>query len=154
MDVSSNNLVPGDVVRVKPGSAVVDMVILSSEHILVDESTLTGESQPVHKVELERDSAKETYDASIHRKNTIMAGTTILETSGKDTELAIVMHTGSYTAKGALLRDILSYERNLFKFDVEVQLVVLILLLYGIFAFSMTVYFLQEDPIYAFFYGM
>ena len=148
------DLVPGDVIRVTPGVALCDMAIISSEHILVDESALTGETTPVHKVELEVDASKFEYNEQVHRKNTILAGTTVLETSESDKELAVVTKTGSYTSKGAMLRDILSYERNRFKFDVEVEIVVLVLFFYGVFGFAMTLYFLQEDPIYAWFYGM
>jgi hypothetical protein len=41
-----------------------------------------------------------------------------------------------------------------FKFDVQVKFVVAILLLYAVFGFSITVYFLNDDAVYAWFYAM
>ena len=47
------NVVPGDVVVLKQGVNYCDMVILSADHIIVDESALTGEATSVVKTEID-----------------------------------------------------------------------------------------------------
>lgn len=90
----------------------------------------------------------------ITRKHTIShpAGTRVIEAN--DQALALVLATGSHTTKGELLRDILSIQRHQFKFDTEVKIAILILFLYAIFGFSLTVGLLKDDFIYEFLYGM
>lgn len=49
-EISSKELVPGDVVRVRLGDIVpADIKLMDGDYILSDESTLTGESLPVEK---------------------------------------------------------------------------------------------------------
>ena len=49
-DISSRDLVPGDVVRVEAGDRIpADATLVSQGEVLVDESVLTGESLPVAK---------------------------------------------------------------------------------------------------------
>ena len=124
------NVVPGDIVRLVPGVAYFDMAILQGTGPLLDESALTGEVHPIAKRPLDRANAHLTYDPKVNKSSTISAGTTILECGeGEDTQgdLAIVTQTGSFTAKGKLLSDVLSYERHKFKFDSEVKIVLAIL---------------------------
>jgi len=49
-EISARELVPGDVVRVRLGDIVpADVKLFEGDYLLVDESTLTGESLPVEK---------------------------------------------------------------------------------------------------------
>lgn len=49
-EISSKELVPGDVVRVRLGDIVpADIKLMDGDYMLIDESTLTGESLPVEK---------------------------------------------------------------------------------------------------------
>lgn len=128
--VDQVNVVPGDIVRLSPGLAYFDMVVLQGTSPLVDESALTGEVHPVAKRQLDAANAHRSYDPKVDKISTISAGTTILECreeEGFEGDLAIVTQTGSFTAKGKLLSDVLSYERHKFKFDYEVMLVLAIL---------------------------
>jgi Ca2+-transporting ATPase len=128
--VNQTDVVPGDIVRLSPGVAFFDMVILQGTSPLLDESALTGEVHPVAKRPLDPANAHLTYDPKLNKSSTISAGTTILECGegeGIQSDLAIVTQTGSFTAKGKLLSDVLSYERHKFKFDSEVFLVLAIL---------------------------
>lgn len=128
--VDHANVVPGDIVRMTPGLAYFDMVILQGAGPLLDESALTGEVHPVAKKPLDPANGHLTYDPKANKSSTISAGTTILECGegeGTNGDLAIVTQTGSFTAKGKLLSDVMSYERHKFKFDTEVILVLLIL---------------------------
>jgi predicted P-type ATPase len=153
--LDQSNLVPGDVVVLQPGITYCDMVLLQGSRLVVDESALTGESTPVSKTAIDaQDDTKTTYNTKTHKRQTILAGTTIVECFN-DNYLGLVMKTGSYTSRGELLRDILTFERHKFKFDVEVQLVVAILVVYGIMAFIITGFVLIKDSwIYGWFYGI
>ena len=136
-----------------PGKAVCDMLVLSSEYVLVDESALTGESTPVGKQELDPAMKTQAYSPGTHKSVTIFAGTNILEVGENKASLGLVLKTGSFTSKGAMLSDVLSYERHPLKFDDEVKIVLLILVLDAIFLIGMVFYFLQEQWVYAWFYG-
>lgn len=112
--------------KVTPGLAYFDMAVLQSQRLLVDESALTGEVHPVAKLALDPSHSDSAYNPKAFKSSTISAGTTVLECAegdGLDGALAIVTETGSFTAKGELLSDVLSYERHQFKFDTEVKLV-------------------------------
>ena len=115
---------------------------------------------PVVKTSL--DPTLATPCSPMHQKHhAIFAGTSvILEEDEQMVDgkvmgtLAIVVRTGSHTLKGELLRDILYGPVKQFKFDVEVKSVMVILMCYAIFGFSMTIYFLKSDPVYGFFYAI
>ena len=151
--LSQKEVVPGDIVYIEPGFSQCDMVVLKHTNLVVDESALTGESTPVAKTAFPKDE-NVSYDKSLHKKHTIFAGTNVLETSASDQDLAMVTNTASFTSKGELLRDILSYKRHSFKFDTEVKLVCLILLCYGIIGFAIVIKLIQDPFEYSFFYAI
>jgi magnesium-transporting ATPase (P-type) len=153
VSIPQKELVPGDVVVVTSGNTYCDMVLVSSHGVLVDESALTGESNPVAKTAVDSSDGAKKYDPLTHKRHSISAGTSILESEGHQ-NLAVVTSTGSFTTKGELLRSIFAYQRYQFKFDVEVGLVIGILFFYAIFGFAMVVYFIKDTPTYAWFYGM
>jgi magnesium-transporting ATPase (P-type) len=107
--------VPGDVVVIKVGKVHCDMVILKGHGILLDESALTGESTPIQKMELDSTAQKVTYSTTLHKSSTISAGTEVLEIDSDGSNLGLVMTTGSFTAKGELLTEVLSYQRHRFR---------------------------------------
>jgi H+-transporting ATPase len=48
--IAARELVPGDIVRVRPGEVIpADIKLTEGDYLLADESALTGESQPVEK---------------------------------------------------------------------------------------------------------
>lgn len=151
--VQQNELVPGDVVAVNHGLAYSDMVLLTTEGLLVDESALTGESTPMAKTAVDPSQRNLEYSPQLHKRHTIFAGTTVIE-SEIDHNLAIVLSTGSFTSKGELLREIFQYERAKFEFDAEVPFVIAILLMESAIGFAIVTHFIREQPVYAWFYGM
>jgi H+-transporting ATPase len=51
-EIEARNLVPGDVIRVRPGDIMpADVKLVEGEYLSVDQSALTGESLPVNKAE-------------------------------------------------------------------------------------------------------
>ena len=160
--VDQARVVPGDVIALQPGMVYCDMVVLSGETV-VDESSLTGESMPIVKTAIDETDPYAFDPVHHHKHHTVFAGTTIInqevhdndsKKSSKGSNTALVVKTGSYTMKGEMLREMFFGKPKQFKFDMEVNVVLLILLCYAIFAFSMTIYFLNSQPIYGFFFAI
>jgi magnesium-transporting ATPase (P-type) len=147
--VPAQALVPGDVVQVAAGTIHCDMVLIR-EDILVDESALTGESNPIPKSAVDPNDDRALF--ARQKRHTLQAGTTVVESD--DHAYAVVTHTGSFTTKGELLREIFAFQRHQFKFDVEVPVVLMILFLYTVIAFSIVVANLRYSIEFAWFYGM
>jgi len=155
--VPTEDLVPGDVIAVDNGPCVADMVLVAGQAVL-DESSLTGESMPVHKVALDVTNGNVPYNGRDHKASTLRAGTIVLQGTDQlletPTTIAVVLSTGCQTMKGQRVSDILFRIPPLFKFDVQVKFVLIILIIYGIIMFCITLKFLEEDPTYAWFYAI
>jgi Mg2+-importing ATPase len=96
--IDSRNLVPGDVIRLEPGDAVpADVRILSSHNLIVNETTLTGESVPVPKHPDTLNTEPENIYGS---HNLCFSGTSVV---GGDA-IALVLMTGAHTAMGTIAR--------------------------------------------------
>jgi Ca2+-transporting ATPase len=94
-DVKGEEVVPGDILVLKPGSYVAaDARLIEADRLQVDESSLTGESMPVVKTAKMIISAHEVPLAD--RTNMVFMGT--LVTGGG--ALAVVVATGRFTQMG------------------------------------------------------
>ena len=94
--VGVDELVPGDLLVLRPGSYVgADARLLSAQHLSVDESALTGESMPVHKTV---EALAETDLPLADRSNMVYMGT--LVTGGQG--VAVVVATGPFTEVGQI----------------------------------------------------
>ena len=94
-DVASDELVPGDVVRISPGDKVpADVRLLSASQLQIDESALTGESVPAMK-DLETASA----DAVVGDRHGMAFSGTVVATGNAT---AVVTGTGSHTEIGRI----------------------------------------------------
>jgi cation-transporting ATPase 13A3/4/5 len=116
-EVSSDELVPGDLV-VLPDQFVLpcDMILMSGQCV-VNESMLTGESVPVVKNALPT-ASNTIYSVEDHKMYTLFAGTSVVQTRtlGGSNVVALVCRTGYQTAKGKLVLSILYPKPNSFKF--------------------------------------
>lgn len=93
--ISSEELTPGDILHLEAGDFVpADSRVLHGFQLTADESSLTGESLPVKKMEAQLD--KETVLAD--RKNMLHAGSAITAGSAR----AVVTHTGMQTQLGQI----------------------------------------------------
>ena len=64
-EVPIRELVPGDVIQLSAGDLIpADVRILSAKDLFVSQSSLTGESLPVEKMDIPRTEAQRAFDAS------------------------------------------------------------------------------------------
>lgn len=99
IEIPSDEVVPGDIVRLRAGAVIpADMVLLETNELHVNEAALTGESFPVRK-ELGIVDANAPISA---RKNALWQGSNVI--SGAAT--ALVVHTGGGTIFGGLEKSI------------------------------------------------
>jgi cation-transporting ATPase 13A3/4/5 len=122
-EVSSTQLVPGDVIKPATGTVACDCVLVSGGAVS-SEAMLTGEPMPVQKFPLEGGGPI----SSKHKKHLLFAGTNLLQISDA---VAVVNATGAMTAKGQLVRMVLFPSPVKFKFTSELPYVIGILSVYG-----------------------
>jgi Ca2+-transporting ATPase len=105
-EVSARELVPGDVVLLEAGALVpADGRLLESANLRVQESALTGESEPVEK----NPEALATEDLPLgDRRNMVYMGTVVTYGRG----LAVVVETGMKTELGRIAEMIQTVERE------------------------------------------
>jgi Mg2+-importing ATPase len=96
--IDSRNLVPGDIIKLGTGDAVpADVRILSMQNLVVNETTLTGESVPVPK----RPGTLATEPHNVYEShNLCFSGTFVVGGEA----IALVMETGGHTAMGTIAR--------------------------------------------------
>jgi Mg2+-importing ATPase len=103
--IDKKYLVPGDIVLLQTGDIVpADLRIIEATNLLVDESILTGESEPVAKIseKLERET-NQIFEA----KNILFSGTAIVSGKAK----GIVISTGKETEIGKIGKLIAKIEK-------------------------------------------
>lgn len=110
--IPKDSLVPGDIIVLTPGSIVPADARLIQGQIIIDESTLTGETDPVTKcIEPLQEAAQEIFQA----KNILFAGTNVVGGNCS----AVVIATGNttvfytITAGGQSQFKLSTYEKSL-----------------------------------------
>mmetsp|Transcript_59508 Transcript_59508/g.170801 ORF Transcript_59508/g.170801 Transcript_59508/m.170801 type:complete len:1448 (+) Transcript_59508:107-4450(+) len=138
IEVSAEEVVPGDIVKVTGGDWPVpcDLLLLRGAAVC-DESTLTGESMPVQRLAPTEQLQDPADGGRFPGKHVLVAGTTVLQASGDDA-WAVATHTGVYTQKGQLLLLILYPPKLLFKYDEQLVVVFTLLIGYALFVMSAT----------------
>ncbi|KAI7857465.1 hypothetical protein BDC45DRAFT_435556 [Circinella umbellata] len=149
-DLSSADLVPGDVIRVNSQQSVpVDAVLLKGD-IVTDESSLTGkdyisEPLPIRKFPARDASSR---DEKIHR---LFAGTMVKQAS-RDS-IALVLATRTNTDKGELVQKILFPQPVSFIFNEQLKLVFAMLLCWALILLGIGSWWLGGTDMTAWFYG-
>jgi Ca2+-transporting ATPase len=93
--LEADEVVPGDVIDLIIGDPVpADARLVEAHHLKIEESALTGESQPAEKIEASVAPAAPVAD----RRSMVFRGTTVVSGRGR----AIVVATGEQTAFGEL----------------------------------------------------
>ncbi len=144
MEVDSETLVPGDVIKLAYGTRVpADARIIQHNSVRIDEAVLTGESVPVHKEVTELSVVSGIAD----RKNMVHAGTLVVEgfatavvvTTGDDTEIGKIAGLVSGTT-----RAITPIQKGLNRLAWIIFAVVIVLVV-GIFALGLS----RGEPFFA-----
>lgn len=160
-NISTADLVPGDVFEVSDHSHVPCDAVVLSGNVVVDESNLTGEALPVRKFAIQDDDG--VYDPEGSGKgNTLFAGTFVSQTalvtadasSTVDKVTAMAIATGTATDKGELIHKILFPNPISFIFNEHLKVVVVILLLWGFVAYCLSIYLIGRGDITSWFYGV
>ncbi|RCI01675.1 hypothetical protein CU098_004923 [Rhizopus stolonifer] len=156
-DMSTADLLPHDVFIVSEGKTTPCDAVILTGHIVADESSLTGEPLPIRKFPLCQDDMQTIYDPLGSGKiSTIFAGTTISQAQATTSDglvTALVMHTGTATDKGQLVKKILFPSRVSFIFDEQIKVVILILLCCGLVCLGLALW-LYAAGTSAWFYSM
>ena len=108
-------LVPGDLIEVPQNTKMPCDAVLVDGQSVVNEAMLTGESVPVLKICINRNSDG-LYDPNIDKKNTLYSGTLVVRTKAEEKALAVVTRTGYSTTKGLLVKSILYPKPTKFRF--------------------------------------
>ncbi len=113
-EVPLEEVVPGDLIYLEQGSAIpADARLTEAESLEVDESALTGESEPASK----RIDAVEPDAELADRKNLVFKNTKVVRGRGK----AVVTSTGMDTEIGQVARQLQEVEQDLTPFQKEVN---------------------------------
>lgn len=98
-EVTSDDILVGDLIQIQYGDILpADMLLVESQGMKIDESSLTGESDACKKKVFE-DCESEYQKGSKHPpSNILLSGTDVIEGSGK----AIVLAVGKYSQKGKI----------------------------------------------------
>ncbi|KAJ2398783.1 hypothetical protein GGF41_008266, partial [Coemansia sp. RSA 2531] len=159
-ELSTIDLVPGDVFRVAAGMHVPCDAVVLGGNIVSDESSLTGEPLPIRKFPIHDDDG--IHDKSGAGKiNTLFAGTSVSQAQAVTTSdgsvsepIGLCVHTGTQTDKGQLVQEILFPQPISFIFNEQLRLVFGILILYAILVFILAMVFYQTQPSASWFYAM
>ncbi len=112
-EILTTELVPGDVVHIEPGDVLsVDCRIINAQDLLIDESVLTGESEPCRKIaEQSLKDDQQTYNSIAYAGTVVVTGTGV----------AVVIATGKNRSLGFLAEQATSIKReSLFAHNIKI----------------------------------
>ncbi|MHA2295392.1 MAG: cation-translocating P-type ATPase [Candidatus Hodarchaeales archaeon] len=98
IEIATEELVPGDIIKIAQGDRIpADARIVRASNLYVDESSLTGESVPVNKVDI-GEKALPTDTPLSERNNVVFKDSFVTMGSGS----AVVVKTGKDTIQGSI----------------------------------------------------
>ena len=134
--VPIDHLLPGDLIEVIANMPVPADCVLVNGQCVMQESMLTGESTPIlktaYQVDMDESKKKNAKFNRISSKNMLHCGSEIMYTKGSLSEsmLAVVVATGFYTKKGALVQTMVDPSKKSYKFyDDAVEFLLILLIL-------------------------
>ncbi|XP_070207558.1 polyamine-transporting ATPase 13A3-like isoform X2 [Littorina saxatilis] len=146
-DVSSEDLVPGDVIEIPRRGCIMQCdAVLISGNCIVNESMLTGESVPITKTSIPNPMTgsgvdETSFSMQKHSRHVLFSGTDVIQTRfyGSQRVRAIVLRTGYLTSKGELVRSILYPKPVDFKFQRHSYYFILVLAAMACIGFIYTI---------------
>lgn len=135
--VSSEELVPGDVVELSNDLILPCDITLLSGQCIVNESMLTGESLPVVKNALPVETQK-IYSVDDDKTYTLYSGTKLIQAreTGSSKVVGFVARTGFHTSKGKLVLSILYPKPNTFAFYTDSFKFIGVMFIIGMLGFT------------------
>ncbi|KAG5859471.1 haloacid dehalogenase-like ATPase [Encephalitozoon hellem] len=107
--VSSEDLFPGDVIKITSSVIVPCDLLLVKGSCAVNEAMLSGESIPLAKEDISERNPEDVFDRCKDKRHVLYAGTEIVMI--RDSPLVcFVLHTGFETEKGGLVRKMMCTE--------------------------------------------
>nr|BAG68894.1 putative cation-transporting P-type ATPase [Streptococcus sobrinus] len=150
--ILAEDLVPGDILLIEEGDKIsADARIILSTDLQVNQSPLTGESNPVRKnARLVTDSDVTALEAD----NLVFAGTTVANGSARVVVTEIAMQTEF--GKIANLTQTVADEKSPLQKEVDrlTKQISVIALSVGIFFLMASVFFVKEPPVRAFIFSL
>ena len=141
VQITSEQLVPGDRIKLLPNTTVVpcDCLVVAGSAV-VNEASLTGESVPQMKDSVDDSDDDRILDISGRDKvHCLFAGTTLIRADPNQLEL-IVVRSGSQSSQGELLRMVEFSQQQVSSDKKDTMWLLLLLLVFAIAAASYVVY--------------
>lgn len=150
--ILAEDLVPGDVILLSEGDRIsADARLVSDNDLRVNQSTLTGESHPVHK---SRDSVLRNDLTRAEQPNMVFAGTTVAAGTGQ----AVVYATGMSTEFGkianltqSLKEEDSPLQKEMGKLTKKVSAISVSI---GVLFFFLAIFLAQTSPVAAFIFAL
>lgn len=164
-EITSEDIVPGDIIAIKNLSMMHCDAILLNGNVIVNEGMLTGESTPVTKIPLPIknpiliqpsthnpseingthdlvNNSKNKLNFKEHSKYILFGGTQVMQTRTYTDEAikAVVLRTGYNTTKGELVRAILYPKPIDFRFNIDIYKYMCALAIFGLIGLGLAIY--------------
>ncbi|KAL7066416.1 hypothetical protein ACR3K2_31410, partial [Cryptosporidium serpentis] len=166
ISIDSQDIVPMDVVLLSEGDNIQCDLVLVKGYLLVDESSLTGESIPVLKKPITANSnlnninLKIEFCNPIYRDSILLAGTKVIkfydqDELSKQKEMAecIALNTGAFTYRSEIINSVLIEDANEINFHRNLPLLWTILLIIS-FTLIMNQFIIMNWALGSFFIAM
>jgi len=150
--ILAEELVPGDVILLAEGDKIsADARLVEDCNLRVDQSTLTGESRPVHKT---KDIPTQSTLTSAEHTNIIFAGTSVDQGTGR----AVVYATGMNTAFGQIAGLTQSQDESPSPLQIELgrvtRTITIMVILIGVFFFGAAILIAHAEISESFIFAM
>ena len=152
VQIDTDDLVPGDVILVEEGDKIsADARLVTSSKLQLNQSALTGESNPVRKF---ADAILEEDLTPFETSNLIFTGSTVSSGSGK----AVVIKTGMVTEFGKIANLTLNVTNDLSPLQKELnrltKQISIIALTFGVLFFLLAVFFVKNPIAESFIFAL
>ena len=105
--IPDRGVVPGDIIDLEEGDKIpADARVIFSLNLKVDESSLTGESEPVYKIS---EIMRQENASAADQRNMLFKGTHVVSGNGK----AVVVSTGVATVIGIIAKEVSSIDTEI-----------------------------------------
>lgn len=138
IDIESTKIVPGDIVFFEMGDIIpADIRLINAKDLSINESVLTGESEPVYKKVINQETEKKTKPTNV--EHIVFMGTSVASGEG----YGIVISTGKQTYFGKITQylekeeEVTEFHKNMYEFG---NLLIKVTIIISVFIFIVNVF--------------